>query len=206
MKNIFYKDSGFYTAYLSLVCLAYALLLFFTKAESFLMINQFHSAGLDTFFQYVTHLGDGLFYAAIVIVLFFFNRWYGWMGVLAFALSSGLAQLLKNLFYSGEPRPLAFLKDKTLIHMIDGVEVHMLNSFPSGHTTTAFSIAVLLTYVVKNKYYPYLFLCLAAIVGYSRIYLAQHFLIDVTVGSIIGVSTAVLSIWLVDQWKNKKSL
>jgi undecaprenyl-diphosphatase len=57
-------------------------------------------------------------------------------------------------------------------------------SFPSGHTITAFAVAVTL-----GVYYPALLVGLlfcAASVALSRILLGMHFLSDVVVGGIIG--------------------
>jgi undecaprenyl-diphosphatase len=64
-------------------------------------------------------------------------------------------------------------------------------SFPSGHTITAFSVAVAL-----GSFYPVLLpilllcaLCIAA----SRILLGMHFLSDVVVGALIGMGMALTS-------------
>jgi len=72
-----------------------------------------------------------------------------------------------------------------------------LHSFPSGHTVTAFSTAVVITYWCKNKGWGLPLLLVAILVGYSRMYLSEHFFEDVTAGSVIGVITTVCLIsWL----------
>jgi undecaprenyl-diphosphatase len=64
-------------------------------------------------------------------------------------------------------------------------------SFPSGHTITAFAVAVTL-----GTFYPLLLgplLCCALLIATSRILLGMHFLSDVLVGAIIGTGLALTS-------------
>jgi len=80
------------------------------------------------------------------------------------------------------------------IHAVTGVELNKVNSFPSGHTGTAFSIFLTGCLLIRNRWViPFGFLY-AAMVGYSRIYLAQHFPVDVGAGIITGLVTAFLSL------------
>ena len=62
----------------------------------------------------------------------------------------------------------------------------------------------------KNKNWQLIILFAALLVGYSRIYLAQHFLIDVIIGALLGCVSGLLSFLLaqmkfniVDTFKNK---
>jgi undecaprenyl-diphosphatase len=68
-------------------------------------------------------------------------------------------------------------------------------SFPSGHTITAFAVAVSL-----SRFYPDLslglFFC-ALSVAASRILLGMHFLSDVLAGAAIGSGLACVTVWLV---------
>ena len=74
------------------------------------------------------------------------------------------------------------------IHLVSGVEIHYLQSFPSGHTMTAFALACFVAIVLKQTKLSVFCLFLAILVGISRIYLFQHFPIDVFSGSILGVA------------------
>ncbi len=173
----------------------------FPKRITFFCINGHNHPAADVFFRYYTFLGDGLFYAVLVIYFLVRNRWYGLIGFWGFAASSLIVQLFKNLFFPGTLRPKAFFEQSPLLHFVDGVTVHSLGSFPSGHTATAFSIALWLSYISPNKYLSVLYIFLAAGVGYSRVYLAQHFLEDVIVGSLIGVLTTLLVIIVMERFK-----
>jgi membrane-associated phospholipid phosphatase len=71
-------------------------------------------------------------------------------------------------------------------------------SFPSGHTTSAFTAAVVLTYITPRKAWGLLFFVFAVLVGYSRMYLSEHFFEDVVGGSAIGVLLTVFWITWID--------
>jgi membrane-associated phospholipid phosphatase len=120
-----------------------------------------------------------------------------------------VAQLLKHYFDA--PRPQLYFKDSLdRIHFVLGTEQLSLHSFPSGHTVSAFATAMVITYFCRNKAWGFPLFLLAALVGYSRMYLSQHFFEDVTAGSAIGV--VVTAIWLYwaegrqflknDKWSN----
>jgi undecaprenyl-diphosphatase len=65
-------------------------------------------------------------------------------------------------------------------------------SFPSGHTTAAFSLAVTSALVTQGNIASSVYLILALLVAISRVYLGVHYPSDVIVGGIIGSSYAVL--------------
>ncbi|MFN3689514.1 MAG: phosphatase PAP2 family protein [Fimbriimonadales bacterium] len=63
------------------------------------------------------------------------------------------------------------------------------NSFPSGHTATAFALAFwvfLLTRGTRHRLWGYGALLLAGLVGLSRIYRGVHYPSDVLAGALIG--------------------
>jgi undecaprenyl-diphosphatase len=79
-------------------------------------------------------------------------------------------------------------------HVLEGVRVvaGCSDSFslPSRHTTHIFTLMTVLSFF-KVRYTP-LFLCVAAIVGYSRVYAGAHYPSDVLVGALLGAFIAIV--------------
>lgn len=84
--------------------------------------------------------------------------------------------------------------NQSLIHYVKGVTIHSINSFPSGHTGTAFTYALLIGLFTKTKFWVLPAFVGAILVGYSRIYLGQHFPLDVGAGILVAFSTMLLSL------------
>ena len=69
-------------------------------------------------------------------------------------------------------------------------------SFPSGHTSTAFALATSMSLQYKKWYIVVPAYAWATSVGYSRLYLGEHYPTDVLAGAAIGIGSAYLSEWL----------
>lgn len=69
-------------------------------------------------------------------------------------------------------------------------------SFPSGHTSTAFALVTSLSLQYKKWYVVVPAFAWATSVGYSRLYLGEHYTTDVFAGAAIGIGNAYLSNWL----------
>ena len=66
-------------------------------------------------------------------------------------------------------------------------------SFPSGHAMTAFATAAAIAVLAPRMRWPVLML--AAVIGFSRVYLGVHFWCDVLVGSVLGLAIGVAFAW-----------
>jgi membrane-associated phospholipid phosphatase len=62
--------------------------------------------------------------------------------------------------------------------------LHKSNSFPSGHTQAAFTLAVLI--MIYFKKYHFYILFLAILMGISRIFMTMHFPSDIIFGAYVG--------------------
>ncbi|MCP4521494.1 MAG: phosphatase PAP2 family protein [Cytophagales bacterium] len=103
-------------------------------------------------------------------------------------LASGLSVGLK--YAINRPRPFRTYPD------LDNVLSPYNPSFPSGHTTAAFSIATSLTMVYPKWYVAVPAYLWAGSIAYSRMHLGVHYPSDVLVGALIGGGMAWLSHYL----------
>ena len=193
-SNLYKANRLFFFLFILFAFFSVFILLFFSKADGFFLLNPYHNNFLDWLFIFVTYLGDGIFPIAVGLLLFFFKkRFLSLMVISSYLLSGLIAQILK--YFILEARPAVFLEKIKYDYFITDVTLHNYHSFPSGHTASAFALAAVLSYSVKNKKYSLLFLAGAILVGYSRIYLGQHFMDDVLAGSVVGVISAIFC-WL----------
>ncbi|GIZ10409.1 phosphatase PAP2 family protein [Flavobacterium sp. UMI-01] len=190
------QNKLFYTLNLVLIVFVLFFLILFTRAEGFIWLNQFHTKSLNLVFEAITFLGDGLFIIVTALVLFFFKKTRNLAFIIILSyLSSGLfAQLIKNMIIA--PRPSVYFRMYHHQYYLDTFAHSRIGfkSFPSGHTASFFALATVLSGYFKKRYICWCLLILSMMVGYSRVYLAHHFLIDVCVGAIIGLVFGVLSL------------
>jgi membrane-associated phospholipid phosphatase len=162
-----------------------------TKGQDVLWINGKNSGFLDFFFGVITNLGDGVVFVPVLLGLLFVRFYYSIMGVAIWIGQGLICTIVKRGFFSHMDRPKAVL-DNSLLHFVSDVQVHNNYSFPSGHTATIFCLAVFLSLIIRNRIATVLLFVTALLVGYSRIYLLQHFLMDVAAGAFVGSGTAFL--------------
>lgn len=184
-------------------------LLIVPKAELHLALCQPHTTFLDTIIPFFTNLVDWLPYLIVVLLLFYRA---GWSTFLAsnLLLTTLIVQPIKHIVHA--PRPLTwfaeYMPDITL-PLVEGVRMNHWLSFPSGHTATFFALFFCVSIIlcaenIKGKYIlSFLcFLC-ASFGAYTRIYLSQHFALDIFAGILIAIcSTLILYFFLVKNTKN----
>ena len=186
---------------LLLICLGTALLVF-PKGELHLMLCQPHTAFLDTWMPRYSNLVDWLPYVSVVILLFYRA---GWSVFLAgnLLLTTAIVQPIKHLFNA--PRPLVWFGENMpdiILPLVEGVRMNHWHSFPSGHTATFFtffftiSLLMMDTKIKAKGSYAFLCFILAAIGAYTRIYLSQHFALDIFGGIICALISTLLIYYL----------
>ena len=183
---------AFYIPYLVFVITFLVLILCNNKADLHLWLTSIYTPIGDLFFHYYTLVGDWVPYAVVAGLLFYTYRMA--LFVLVSQLATGLVSIIIKQTWN-EPRPVLYFKEhfpNIQLHQIVGEHLHSVHSFPSGHTITAFAFFLSLCFFTKRPGLHFLYFILALLVGYSRIYLSQHFAIDVLAGSVIGVSVTVL--------------
>ena len=122
----------------------------------------------------------------------------GWETVGALAINTAITQGMKFTFNRDRP----YTKYPTLIYPYDNSEVD--RSFPSGHTATAFSVATSLSLQYKKWWVVVPAYAWATGVGYSRLYLGEHYPTDVIAGAAIGAGSAWLAHWLNKKYFSKR--
>jgi len=199
IKDVLYKVRYFFIPYLIILCACFAIKMLFTREQIYFTVNSHNYPLADTLAPFFTDLGNGWTTVAIALVLALFNYGRALLMAIVYAVTSVSAQIIKHIFDAPRPK-LYFQSQLSRIHFVKGVDVLSLHSFPSGHTVTAFSTAILVTYWCRNKFWGLPLLLVAILVGYSRMYLSEHFFEDVTAGSTIGV---VITIFLI-RWIDRK--
>ena len=204
MLEILKKNRFFIIPYLVFIFISSLFLLFYTKSEIHIYINQFHNSFSDFFFKYITYLGDGMSVAIFIVILLFVRFRYFLIMLVNVFLTTVVVQTLKRIVFEGSMRPSKYFSGLYELHLVDGVKMHHFNSFPSGHTATAFALFFMAALISKNNYLKLIFFTFAFLAAFSRVYLSQHFLVDIYTGSIISmIITFILFYWGL-KWKNPK--
>lgn len=148
---------------------------------------------LTPFMKSVTFLGNGGWFwilCAVVLLAIPKTRKTGYAAVFSLIFGAIVTNLLlKNIV--ARPRPFAEIE--ALIPMITKPKDF---SFPSGHTTASFAVALVMLRMLPKKFgIPAV--VLAALVAFSRLYLGVHYPTDVLTGFVIALVGSTLSVWIV---------
>jgi undecaprenyl-diphosphatase len=144
-----------------------------------------HRVGwLNPVFEGLSYAGRlGVVWIAIALVLAL--AWRRWgvlvLTVLAVAVTDLAARGLKDVFDVERPSQ-RYVSPKPLLHTAHDP------SFPSGHASTSFAAATILTSFAPRAA-PLWFL-LALAIGFSRVYVGVHYPLDIAGGAVLGVVVA----------------
>ena len=175
------------------------LLLLYNKDISHITINKHHTAFLDSFFKNITYLGSGWMILVLFIIFLFLSYRLALMLAVSNLLITIIVQFLKNIVFPGSFRPKAYFEGIYELYFIPGVQVHSMHSFPSGHSATAFSIFFFLSLLSDKPIWKLLTIILAILTAFSRVYLSQHFIEDILLGSAIGLLLSFLVFYFFEE-------
>lgn len=161
------------------------------------------SDGLTFFVELITMIGEeyiAIFVLAVIYLLF--NKRIAQKVIFEIAVAQSLNGLIKN--FVKEPRPHTMANDVIDMRHAEGY------SFPSGHSQMTGvwlnGLAIEIDKAKKIKW-PYIVAnVLLVLVMISRMYLGQHFLVDVICGGFLGVGCAFLISYLYDNYESKGKL
>ena len=207
MKQLLINNRYFLLPYLLFITVFVVFALSYTKIEMHIWANQINSPFFDVFFMYATHLGDSVTIAVLTIILLFVRYRYAVAFLVASLITSGIVHLFKRILLEEVYRPSKYFElfESYQLYLIEGVRLNSLQSFPSGHTSTAFNVFLMLAVLTRNNYLKLGYFVMAVVVAYSRVYLSQHFFIDTIVGSLIA-TVCILTVYYWSMHWNRKWL
>ncbi len=159
----------------------------------FLLLNKDFGTIADDVLLGFTYLAEGWMWIPYLMIVGWFLKKDKAIIIYCFAISTLLTQIPKLIFFPNITRPIASGIDPNLIHKVEGVVMHQLSSFPSGHTATAFTIFLLTIYLFDHKKMVLMGLIYAMLCAYSRVYLGQHFPLDLGGGILVAILTVEIS-------------
>ena len=149
---------------------------------------------LDPFMRLYTQLGNtGMLFIVLGIVLLFFKQ------TRKAGFSALCAMLIGLVVVNFTIKPLVARERPWLVieNFVNLVPEKDPNSFPSGHTNAAFAFAIAVCMSAPKKWMKVTAVCMAAVMGLSRLYVGVHFPSDVLAGAVIGSLCGLLGAWVV---------
>ncbi len=153
---------------------------------------------LDTIMQYVTESGEVLWMLAFGILLLIIpkTRRIGITLMILIVISTLLTGYIKcgvdrdrpDFEYEGSPFPVEISRDTYALFCEGGANA----SYPSGHAARSMIFGIILGYALSERFPrgAYLLLLYPVMISLSRIYVLQHYPMDVIGGAVIGVMLA----------------
>ncbi len=196
--------------------------------ELLLLINGAHTPFWDAIMKFFSAIPVWIPQYLLIVGCLFIPKFYGpkslvskgqypsiphWLiatfAVLALILCFGLCDQVSYQLKEGTDRfrpswdpTLVNEAGERLVRLIAGKSSQ--HGFPSGHATSSFGLAVLSSLLYRRRCYTIYIFAWAALVSYSRVYLGQHFPIDITCGAILGTLFA-LGVWYLLNFILKKT-
>ncbi|MEO8938363.1 MAG: phosphatase PAP2 family protein [Burkholderiaceae bacterium] len=167
------------------------------NVETFIAVQRLTRPLPDTFWAMVTICGTGVVtFSLLSPTLRSRPRWYA-AGLASAAMAGLYANGLKRLF--ALPRPASVL-DASQLHVI-GDTLHA-NSFPSGHSVTAFTLAAIVVFASRTPLRAAAWAVpLALLVAVSRIAVGAHWPADLAAGAAGGWVCGALGVMVVMRWR-----
>jgi len=153
---------------------------------------------LDLTMQYVTESGEAVWMLAFAILILIIRktRRIGVTLMILIVISLLLTGYIKcgvdrdrpDFEYGGAPFPVPISQDTYALFCEGGYDA----SFPSGHAARSMIFAIIFGYVLSERFPrgAYLVFIYPVMISLSRIYVLQHYPMDVIGGAIIGIMLA----------------
>lgn len=162
----------------------------------FLYLNGLGTLAGDALWQNLTVLGGTL--AGLTLLAPLIGRRPDILWSLALAVIFAILWVHGLKDPIGALRPPAVIAPE-LLHVIGPAHRH--GSFPSGHSTTIFTVAGILSLYLRRSALVWLLAAAALLIGISRIAVGVHWPLDVLGGAFGGWLAAVLGTLLAQRWR-----
>ena len=225
MKTFLKQNSVFIVLSLILLGVLGLALLNIPKADLHLLLCDRHTPARDIFYRYYTHVAEWFPYIVCVALLLFGRVGDGVFASSAMILSALTTQLFKHIVNA--PRPLSWFAANmpdVQLPLVEGVRMNYWFSFPSGHTTSFFALAFVVSILATKSLtakrsnsetvcqcnglsasaVQLLLFVAATLGGYSRIYLCQHFAADVCAGILVGTLITIVCFAVFCRFEDQK--
>ncbi len=199
------KQSSKYLLFFGALHVLLLPLVFFKRGTLELPFNLFVAPELFPVFNIITFMGDGWF-ALVVFGLVGFiaaqKKLHVKAELMSFLIVSVLMgigiYILKQLVFPDVTRPIAYFASLPRGWNTDdfALSFHRFRSFPSGHTASAATYGFFLMRYVKLPYNRLMLYAAILLVGYSRVFLFQHFVTDVFAGVLLGLVCVWFGDWI----------
>ena len=205
-KQILVENKYFMVPFLIAILGGAFFMSIYSLNDGHLLINQYHNSFFDKFFRYATDLGDGIMFGVVILVgLFIRFRISLYAAVVGIFTLIIISFISKELLFHDWPRPARVFETLGInLHYVDGIRNHMISTFPSGHSTTAFGLYALLALFCKKNFGKFSLAIVAIVAAFSRVYLSQHFVRDTVAGAIVGVIVAILVFYYLNKLLSDK--
>ena len=188
MVKLIFKNNKIFFFYLGFFLLFGGILYFSTNSDVLLFyFNSHRSLFFNKIFVFSTSLAETFGIVSVLLILLLYRYSMFVFTVINLIITTSLVGIIKTV--TNLPRPAGFFEHSSSVHLnfVEGVKMNYFLSFPSGHTTVAFAMFLILSISFENKIIKHVAFYLALMVAISRVYLLQHFFRDVYFASILGV-------------------
>jgi membrane-associated phospholipid phosphatase len=168
------------------------LLFLTTRGDVVLRVNSISRPQWDPIFGWITQLGHGMFAVVIMLILAIFKSYKTCLHVgFSLLFVAIFTNLAKKVLFLQHYRPMWVFYYSDFTRVIYDAPLNFMRSFPSGHTMTAFALTATLAFIFNKRIISLFLFFVALLVGLSRIYLCQHFFVDVVWGAMLGMASAI---------------
>lgn len=200
MRRFFVAYSWFYLPVAIFLLIALVLALTIPYGQEILFFNDLRQEPLNSFFRFVSWWGESWLWFVPGLICLIWRPQVALLIAIAGLIIIPISYVVKDQV--GTDRPITYFSNYGMETSVVTVPEVRLNrgqtSFPSGHTMSAFGLYSLIVLILGPTWRKTAFglAILAIMVGISRIFLVQHFLVDVLGGALLGLTiSGVVFYW-----------